>query len=72
MIRHKLLTNYLKTPTPSPSSAQSTSLFDSVASKVFRRVRMVRIRDSRYGGSCEAALGMIFRVLRGLLNFLKF
>jgi hypothetical protein len=71
MIRHKLVTNYLKTLTLSPSSAQATSPFNSAVSNLRRRVRVARIRDSRCSGSREAALGMTFCVLRGFLNVLK-
>jgi len=56
MVRKKLITNYLKTPTPLASSTQIISSFDPAVSKPCRRLGMARVIDSRFSGAIEGVL----------------
>jgi len=70
MVRHKLVTDYLKILTLSPSSAQPIRAFDLSVSSLCRRVR--GIKDSHCVGFSKAMLGVTLCVLRDFLNVLKF
>jgi hypothetical protein len=71
MVRQKLITNYLKTLTPLPSSAQLISPFDPAESNQCLRLGVARVIDSSHSGSSEAALRKRLCVFRYFLNVLK-